>query len=156
LPHLLVPEMVKALLDAPARRVLVLNLAPQPGETEGFPPEAHLEVVALHAPELTLDVVVADPATVPRPAVLERAAAALGARLHLAPVAVPGQPRHDPHRLGEQFRTLFADGPGDHAPQDIARQPDLHGQPDSRGRSGRRSQSDSHSHEGPHGHESED
>ncbi len=142
LPHLLVPDMVKALLDSPARRVLVLNLAPQPGETEGFPPEAHLEVVALHAPELTLDVVVADPATVPRPAVLERAAAALGARLHLASVAVPGQPRHDPLRLGEQFRGLFADA--------ADRRPAPHGDPVVHG------DPETHGNEGPHGHESED
>lgn len=107
LPHLLVPDMVKALIGAPAGRVLVLNLAPQPGETSGYPPEAHLEVLAGHASELTLDVVVADPAAVPRPAVLARAAANLGARLHLAPVAVPGKPRHDPARLAVAFRELF-------------------------------------------------
>ncbi|MEV0502972.1 hypothetical protein AB0I84_36000, partial [Streptomyces spectabilis] len=31
--------------------------APQPGETEGFSPQRHLEVLARHAPKLALDVV---------------------------------------------------------------------------------------------------
>jgi uncharacterized cofD-like protein len=62
LPHLLVPEMVKHVLAARARRVFVLNLAPQPGETDGFTPQEHLRVLADHAPGLRLDVVIADPA----------------------------------------------------------------------------------------------
>src|SRR6516225_3883258 len=38
LPHLLVPELASALTATPARRVVALNLAPQPGETDGFSP----------------------------------------------------------------------------------------------------------------------
>ena len=60
LPHLLVPQLARALITTPARRLVALNLAPQPGETEGFSPHAHLEVLADHAPELTIDVVLAD------------------------------------------------------------------------------------------------
>ncbi|CAM5372492.1 uridine diphosphate-N-acetylglucosamine-binding protein YvcK [Streptomyces tanashiensis] len=33
----------------------LLNLAPQPGETEGFSPQRHLEVLGRHAPKLALD-----------------------------------------------------------------------------------------------------
>ncbi|MGH3425718.1 MAG: gluconeogenesis factor YvcK family protein, partial [Nocardioidaceae bacterium] len=61
IPHLLVPGLFTALHETSARRAVVLNLAEQPGETEGFSPERHLEVLAAHAPELTVDVVLADP-----------------------------------------------------------------------------------------------
>ena len=39
---------------------MALNLVPQPGETEGFSPHRHLEVLADHAPSLSFDVVLAD------------------------------------------------------------------------------------------------
>ncbi len=65
IPHLLVPELLDALTETKARRVLSLNLAPQPGETEGFSPQRHLEVLGRHAPKLALDVVLADEAAVP-------------------------------------------------------------------------------------------
>src|SRR5262249_17284791 len=38
LPHLLVPELAEALIATPARRLVALNLVPQPGETDGFSP----------------------------------------------------------------------------------------------------------------------
>src|ERR1700735_4022579 len=50
LPRLLVPDLARALVRTAARRIVVLNLAPQPGETEGFSPHAHLEGLASHAP----------------------------------------------------------------------------------------------------------
>ena len=56
LPHLLVPELRDALIETAARRVVVLNLAPQPGETAGFSPEQHLAVLCEHAPALRVDV----------------------------------------------------------------------------------------------------
>ena len=101
LPHLLVPELRDALVAARARRVIVLNLAPEPGETAGFSPEQHLAVLAEHAPELRFDAVLADTGAVPLPDRLHRAAAVLlapGGRVHLAPVAAadPITPRHDP------------------------------------------------------------
>lgn len=96
LPNLLVPELLTALCATEARRVLVLNLAPQPGETAGFSPEQHLEVLAEHAPRLRLDVVVADTAAVPEPDRLRRGAEAFGATTLLAGVSEPGgAPRHD-------------------------------------------------------------
>jgi uncharacterized cofD-like protein len=111
LPHLLVPEMADAIGRADARRVLVLNLAPQPGETSGFAPETHLEVLADHAPSLRFDTVIADRETVADPDALHRAAAALGADLQLSDVGVSGEPRHDPVRLAGAFRTAFGDAP---------------------------------------------
>ncbi len=108
LPHLLVPEMAKAILSSPARRVLVLNIAAQPGETEGFAPHTHLEELSRLVADLRLDAVIADPRVVADPTTLRQAAGLLGAELILAPVAVDGEPRHDPLALAEAFRVAFA------------------------------------------------
>jgi uncharacterized cofD-like protein len=109
LPHLLVPDLAAALVGTRARRLVALNLAPQPGETTGFSPHAHLEVLAEHAPALTVDVVLADrAATRGATAELERAAGLLGARLVLADLAMgDGSPRHDPRRLAGAFAQIF-------------------------------------------------
>jgi uncharacterized cofD-like protein len=109
LPHLLVPELAAALVGTRARRLVALNLAPQPGETEGFSPHAHLEVLADHAPALSIDVVLADrEATRGATAELEKAAGLLGARLVLADLAMgDGSPRHDPRRLAGAFAQIF-------------------------------------------------
>jgi uncharacterized cofD-like protein len=109
LPHLLVPELARALLGTRARRIVALNLAPQPGETEGFSPHAHLEVLADHAPDLAVDVVLADKGAVEgTKAELEKAAGLLGGRLVLADLAMgDGSPRHDPRRLAGAFAQIF-------------------------------------------------
>ena len=115
LPHLLVPELAAALHATPARRAVVLNLAPQPGETGGFSPHRHLDVLAEHAPDLTIDVVLADRAASGAGNLtdLEKAAGALGARLVLADVAMDdGTPRHDPGRLGHAYRAVLTRQPG--------------------------------------------
>jgi uncharacterized cofD-like protein len=109
IPHLLVPDLADALRTTTARRVVVLNLAPQPGETAGFAPETHLEVLARQAPDLTLDAVLADRAAVPDPAALERVASSMGATVHLASLARDDDLHaHDPDRLASAFRHLFA------------------------------------------------
>ena len=66
-----------------ASRLVVLNLAAQQGETEGFSPEQHLDVLSAHAPNLRVDSVLADRASVALPQRLASAAARLGARLDL-------------------------------------------------------------------------
>ncbi len=109
MPHLLVPDLADALLTTGARRLLVLNLSAQPGETDGLTPEGHLEVLAGHAPGLELDAVLADAGGVTDRPALEAAAAALGAKLVLAPLARDGHAdQHDPDRLAAAFRDLFA------------------------------------------------
>jgi len=109
LPHLLVPELADALISTPARRVVALNLVPQPGETDGFSPHTHLEVLAEHAPGLTIDVVLADRAAAAGSAAeLDKAAAMLGGRLVLTELAMrDGSPRHDPRRLAGAFAEIF-------------------------------------------------
>jgi uncharacterized cofD-like protein len=107
IPHLLVPELAEALIATRARRVLTLNLAPQPGETAGFSPQRHLEVLTRHAPKLTIDVVLADAAAVPDRSSLDKAAERLGATVQLAPVAAPDGPRHDPELLAAAYDRIF-------------------------------------------------
>ena len=119
LPHLMVPELASALLRTRARRIVALNLAPQPGETDGFSPEKHLEVLRQHAPGLHVDVVLADTAGVPPDGPmgeesdrsLERAAKLLGGELVRAHVGMDdGTPRHDPARLSEAYAAIFGSG----------------------------------------------
>ncbi len=108
LPHLLVPELRRALVGTRARRVVVLNLAPQPGETAGFSPEQHLAVLSQHAPEFRVDAVLADGRAVPVPGRLFEAAAGLGARAVLAAIgAADGAPRHDPVALARALRMVL-------------------------------------------------
>ena len=108
LPHLLVPGLAAALQSTRARRVVALNLAPQEGETAGFSPQAHLEVLREHAPGLRLDAVVADRNAVVDTRGLMAAASSLGARLVLADVALgDGTPRHDPQRLAAAYREVL-------------------------------------------------
>ena len=102
LPHLLVPQLRAALAAAQARVVVVLNLEPQPGETDGFSPEEHLDVLLAHLGGVALHNVVADAESVVDRHGLLSAVRECGAELVLAPVAeLDGSPRHDPVRLAE-------------------------------------------------------
>jgi uncharacterized cofD-like protein len=129
LPHLLVPALRDAVVHAAGRRVVVLNLVPQPGETAGFSPEQHLDVLARHAPELRVDAVLADDDAVAMPERLAGAARALGGTAHLAKLASPGtRDRHDPVALANLLRTVLPQTSGNAAgrPADI---PTKGGQP---------------------------
>jgi len=117
LPHLLVPELRDAIITSSARRVVVLNLAPEPGETSGFSPEQHLAVLSQHAPGLRVDAVLADVAAVPVPERLRRAARDMlspGGEVHLAPVAAVNvaTPRHEPAALADALAAVMAGGGG--------------------------------------------
>jgi uncharacterized cofD-like protein len=111
LPHLLVPALRSALRSTTALRVVTLNLAPQPGETGGFTPENHLEVLTTHAPDLRLDVVIVDPTTVGDRACLDEVAHALGAQVLTMPVASTQHPdRHDVDRLASAYAAALERG----------------------------------------------
>jgi uncharacterized cofD-like protein len=108
IPHLLVADLNRALRTTSARRLLTLNLAAQPGETEGFSPENHLEVLAGHAPGFSVDVVLADRTAVTDVVALRRTAAHLGAELVVADICVgDGSPRHDAQRLSAAYASIF-------------------------------------------------
>ena len=108
LPHLLVPDLARAVTESSARRCVVVNLEPQVGETAGFAPESHLEVLRQYAPALGVDVVIADAAGVTDGSSLQQAARDLGAEVVLAPLRDDsGDARHCPKRLAAAFRTAF-------------------------------------------------
>jgi hypothetical protein len=94
------PELARAIVDSPARRLITLNLAPD-NETLGMSVADHLGELHRYLPELRADVVLADAKWVGEPEPVHHAAERLGARLVLAPLAVAdGSPRHDPESLG--------------------------------------------------------
>jgi uncharacterized cofD-like protein len=108
IPHLLVPGLREALETSASRKLVVLNLEAQDGETEGFAPETHLEVLADHSSALRLDWVLAEWSSVPDEPALRRTAEAMGARLELADLALEGAgPRHDPVKLARAFSRIL-------------------------------------------------
>ncbi|HLU42702.1 MAG TPA: uridine diphosphate-N-acetylglucosamine-binding protein YvcK [Microthrixaceae bacterium] len=109
LPHLLVPELRAALLSTPARVLVVLNLTEQEGETGGFGPADHLAVLLACAPDLCIDTVLADRASVgDGAAALEAAVEQCGARLVLDDVAAgPGSAEHDPAALAAAYEAIM-------------------------------------------------
>ena len=108
LPHLLVPELRRALVLTPAHRALVMNLAPQAGETPDMSPGDLIRVLADAAPDFKLDVAIADPSTVEDIDDLVEAAELVGARLLLRQVRTGnGAATHDPLRLAAALRDAF-------------------------------------------------
>ena len=107
LPHLLVPRLRTALEKTQAQVVVVLNLEPQPGETDGFSPEEHLSVLRAHLGGVALHTVIADAESVVDRHGLLSAVRECGAELVLAPVAaLDGAPRHDPVRLSAALASV--------------------------------------------------
>jgi uncharacterized cofD-like protein len=108
LPHLMVPDLRRALVETRARILVVLNLADQPGETFGFAPEDHLAVLREQAPDLVVDVVLADSAHVHDEDSLRKAADDAGGRLVLDAVSHgDGSARHDPERLAAAYARIL-------------------------------------------------
>ena len=108
MPHLLVPELQAALTSSSARRCVTLNLAPQLGETEGFSSSTYLEVLAVHAPDLQVDVVLADAAGLADLPMLEETVNGLGAELVIADVAADGtEGRHDVTKLASAYASIM-------------------------------------------------
>jgi uncharacterized cofD-like protein len=117
LTHFQVPQMSTALHETTATRVLVVNLRPQSGETEGYSAASYLEVLAKSHPDFRVDVVLADGDHIGqnRPVdetKLKELASALGAQLILAPLAKVQGPsdQHDPALLASAFSSIFAHG----------------------------------------------
>jgi uncharacterized cofD-like protein len=108
LPHLMVPPLRRALVETDAHLVVVLNLAPQDGETEGFAAADHLAVLLEHAPELAIGTVLVDRVGAGDLTELEVLADGCGARLVAADVAcADGSPRHDPAKLAEAYAEVM-------------------------------------------------
>ncbi|MFC6258828.1 2-phospho-L-lactate transferase CofD family protein, partial [Kocuria oceani] len=107
LPHLLLPELRRAICDSAARRCVTLNLSPDT-ETQGKTAADHLRVLHAYCPDLTLDVVLADPSATEDGADLEEVAASLGAEVFYADVrAHPGTAVHNTLRLAAAYQEIF-------------------------------------------------
>ncbi len=111
IPHVLVPQLLTALATCTAQKVLVLNLAPELGETTGFSAERHLHVLSQHAPEFRVDHVVVDSAFVPEGRErqhLARAAARLGADIVYVDVAETGTHAHHFGKLAAVLSSIVS------------------------------------------------
>lgn len=110
---LLVPELAQSIKESSAKRIVVLNLVAQQGETTGFTAERYIAVLAAEVPGLTVDAVVADPRSVAdQQRLSEVCATQLGAELVVRSVAAPGGPdgAHDPDLLAAAFAELTGRG----------------------------------------------
>ncbi len=109
LPHLLVPDLLSALSSSRARRCVTLNIAPQRGETDGFSSSTYLEVLMVHAPDLQVDVVLADKSGVTDLPMLEETANGLGARLVIADLAASDAiGSHDVEALAAAYAEIMS------------------------------------------------
>ena len=113
LPHLVVPALAAALTTTQAHLVVVLNLAPQVGETAGFRAVDHLRVLLDHAPDLALGTVLLDRSgagDADQMAELASLADKCGARVMVADLSRDdGTPRHDPEKLARAYGAILAD-----------------------------------------------
>lgn len=105
LPHLLVEELMQAIVTTKARRIVTLNIEPAL-ETDGFTPSRHIELLAEHAPQLRLDTVIADQNFADEH--LDNFVSSLGAELVVADLAMrDGTARHDPLRLASVYAEVM-------------------------------------------------
>ena len=106
-PHLLVPDLGAAILSSRAKKICVLNLLPA-GETSGFTPSRHIEVLAEHCPQLTFGTVIADPRFAEGDPHLERMVESMRAELMIADVGMrDGSARHDPFLLAATLAVVM-------------------------------------------------
>jgi len=124
IPHLLVPDLARAITASTARRLVTLNLAAEL-ETAGLSLPDHLRALARYLPGLRVDVVLADGKAVGDPMELQTAAESLRARVMFAPVAVPGGgARHDPAALASALHEVLDPDAGRAAAEYGPRGPD--------------------------------
>lgn len=116
MPHLLVPELLQALRDTPAARILTLNVSLNDEEASGYTVADHVEAIAAHAPDLSFDHVIADPyvlRSAQERRALEAAVERVGAELVLTTVRKMREPGlHDTLRLAAAYRDIMAGGHG--------------------------------------------
>lgn len=111
IPHLVIPDLARAITASTAQRIVVLNLNPQVGETSDFAAHTYLDVLYNYLPDLRIDTVIADRHHVEDQAALKRSAGDLGAELFITEVARTGvgsAGKHDAQRLAVAFDTVLA------------------------------------------------
>lgn len=65
MPHIIVPEIQKAIKNSKAKKMYISNMITQPGETDGFKVSDHIKVLEKYLGENTIDVVIANNAEIP-------------------------------------------------------------------------------------------
>ncbi|NBU31774.1 MAG: uridine diphosphate-N-acetylglucosamine-binding protein YvcK [Actinobacteria bacterium] len=112
LPHFYLPQMRDALHATRAKRILVLNLQPQVGETHDYQAAHYLRDLATAQPEFRVDLVLADAQQAPNKHILTEAAAVIGAEVLFGEVANDEPPfdRHDGKKLASLFRSALKHG----------------------------------------------
>lgn len=109
MPHLLVRDQRESILRSKAKRLVLLNLDDPVGdELAGTSPMHHLDVIARFAPELRLDVVLADSSVARYGSALGEKASEMGAKLVLWDLAHSERRNyHDSEKLALAFRHIF-------------------------------------------------
>lgn len=114
LPHLLVPDIARAIRESSARRCITMNLQAGHEETEGMTPQDLLEVLLETAGATRFDALIADPTHLDDIDELVQCASDHGIRTLLRQVSVgTGEPVHDPVRLAAAYRDVFDSAYGD-------------------------------------------
>ncbi len=112
IPHLLVPDLIDAVSAADsALRVVIVNLTPEAGETQGFTTERHIHMLRQHCPSLKVDVLLLDEHLSRFHSQREhiaRAASSIGAEVAYADLRDPhAHGLHQPEKLSEALQTLY-------------------------------------------------
>ena len=102
-PPLLVPGILEAIIKSAARRILIMNLTEQIGETSGYTTVDYLDSWGKLFPEIKLDLIIVDPNFVEDQHDCEQAARRIGARVFSIDVATSGT-THDPEKLARALR----------------------------------------------------
>lgn len=111
IPHLLVPELAEAIRTTSAARLVLLNLRSATAETQEYGPQDLLDVLGHYAGGLDVDLVLADPRSVPDVPAVQRACRRLGAELVLDSLAADAaSDQHDPQRLTAALAALGGRG----------------------------------------------
>jgi len=108
LPHVLLPTTRSALAQSSAKKLLLLNLkAPHPGdEAADLGARGRLEFLHHHAPDLHVDVVLADPSILTTE--LAEYVASLGAELVVRDLAhAPTSDQHDPKKVVSALQMIM-------------------------------------------------
>lgn len=110
MPHLLVPDLARAIFDSTAMRTLTLNLGAAPGETVDLTLVDHLQSLHHHAPELRLDYVLVDAvAAAKEPALVDIASSLFDAQVRTHPLASRRARQHDSLKLAACYRDMLLD-----------------------------------------------
>jgi len=113
MPHFLLKEQADAIAQSSAKKVMIFNLpeAVSEGEFAGIGPSEHLEFVLAHAPNLKIDIALADPEIVKSPESrqkLEDLVAKCGGRLEIVDLSIkPGASAHDVGKMSSFFAHIF-------------------------------------------------